>query len=66
MTDGPVLAGGVEGLQADENGVGVLGGEPGLVISEQLHTLLKEGLAGFLLHEVGRVAGVEVLGKPYR
>ncbi len=66
VTDGPVLASGVDPLQADENGVGVLGGEPGLVISEQLHALLEEGLAGFLFQEVGRVAGVEVLCKPYR
>jgi hypothetical protein len=66
MTDGPVLASGVERLQADENAVGVLGGEPGLVISEQFHALSEERATGFLLREVRRVAGVEVLGKPYR
>ncbi len=63
VADGAVLAGGVEGLEHDQHAVGVLGGETSLILGHQLDAALEELEAVLLLHEVGLVAWVEVLGQ---
>ena len=66
VTDRAVLAGGIEPLQAQEQAVGVLGGQAVLVGRQELHALGEQLHALLLLHEVRRVAGVEVLRQRHR
>ena len=63
VADGAVLAGGVEGLEHDQDAVGVLGGEASLILGHQLDAALEELEAVLLLDEVRLVAWVEVLGQ---
>ena len=61
VADGAVLAGGIQGLEHDEDAVGVLGCEASLVLSQQLDASLEEFGAVPLLDEIRLVGGIEVL-----
>ena len=61
VTDGAVLAGGVEGLEHHQHAVGVLGGQPGLVFGDQLDAPLEKLETVLLLDEARFEGGVEVL-----
>jgi hypothetical protein len=63
VPDGPVLAAGVQGLQADQHAVGVLRGQAGLVLGQQPDAGLQEVETVGLLDEARLVAGVEVLAE---
>jgi hypothetical protein len=63
VTDGPVLAPGVQRLQAHQHAVGVLGGQPPLVVGQQRDTSPQQLSAVLLGEEVRLVAGIEILGQ---
>src|ERR1700736_1242520 len=65
VLDGAVFARRIKALEHDEERVGILGGQPVLVFGEERDTLLEQllRLVGIILIEVGREAGVEILGQ---
>ena len=60
VPDGAVLAAGVQGLQHQQDAVGVLGREARLVVVEHLHARREQALAVLLVEHVARVPGIEV------
>src|SRR5262249_53818670 len=60
VADRPVLAGSVERLENDENAPRVLGGEPSLVLLEQLDALRHEIGAVLLLLDPRLEGGIEI------
>jgi hypothetical protein len=63
VPDRAVLAAGVKRLQAHEHAVGVLGGQPGLIVGQHVDPGPQQPRAVFLPQPVELVTGIEVRGQ---